>query len=114
MGLKDKFIAGETTFGSPFTNGDGSSTEMTAATRQSRLHRRYSLNGNQQPAVNAMLQQYDLDGFNNTDPSPSVLDLNGRNPNAPLSTLALSDSSFANGTYRDTLNTQGISYGGTF
>jgi hypothetical protein len=49
------------------------------ATKQSKLHNFYSINGENEQVVNAAYQAYN-DGFNNTLPRPSLLDLNGKIP----------------------------------
>lgn len=49
------------------------------ATKQSKLHDSYSINGANQQVVNTAYQAYN-DGFNNILPQPSSLDLNGKTP----------------------------------
>ena len=120
MGLKEKFLVEGTPFGSPFTNDDGSATTLEASTANSKLHYNangggYSLNSADFATANTQYQQYD-DGVPNLLPAASILDINGANPTAALrdSNFAPVNNSFANGTYRDTLNSQGIGYAGTF
>ncbi len=113
MGLIDKLRNDGSAFQSPA--GLDAVSPQIGATRQSKLHRDYSLDGNHVADVNNQLNQYD-DGVNNLIPVPSLLDLNGSRPHSPLSdpNFASINNSFQNGTYRDTLNNQMIGYSGTF
>ena len=127
MGLIDQFLTGGTVFGSPFTNADNAATILDASTANSTLHydasdtngAGYSLSGlNSAGATVAsqQYQQYDDGDCVNTLPVASILDINGANPIAPLadSNYAPLNNSFTQGTYRDTLNAQGVVYAGTF
>lgn len=81
MGLLDKL----TTAGSPYSYGDGT-TPITnpGATRSSKLHvdgsePSYSINGANFTDVNTAFQAYN-DGYTNSLPLPSQLDLDGLTP----------------------------------
>jgi hypothetical protein len=85
MGLKDMLING----GSPLSYGNGATpTPNPGATQQSKLHAdgnvaSYSVNGANASTVNAAYVAYN-DGYNNSLPQPSQLDLNGITPSKYL------------------------------
>lgn len=80
MGLYDKL----TTQGSGLTAYDGVTPNTNPlATKSSKLHDEYSINGLNGGTVNSQYQQY-LDGVPNSLPLPSQLDKNGKTPSKYL------------------------------
>jgi hypothetical protein len=85
MGLKDMLITG----GSPLSCGNGTTpTTNPGATQQSKLHAdgnvaSYSVNGANASIVNSAYVAYN-DGYNNSLPQPSQLDLQGIIPSKYL------------------------------
>ena len=66
--------------GSNLTPYDGNTPSINPlATYSSKLHRKYSVQGDSFNNVNSSYQQY-LDGVNNLLPQPSQLSLGGYNP----------------------------------
>jgi len=92
MALLDKYNQG----GSPLS-GPQTPTIPVGATKQSKLHDEYSLNGD--PNVEFP------NPFLKSKPSPSGLDLNGISPNGSLndSKYGTLNTTFKKGTYRDNL-----------
>ena len=87
MGLKDK-LANQ---GSNLTKHNGSTpADMPGASKQSKLHDEYSLNGNP---------------FQQKKPAPSDLDLNGVKPTGPLNDPGYGtiNDSFSKGEYLNNL-----------
>jgi len=126
MGILDRYLAGGTAgtnLCTCFTNGNNAATILDASTANSKLHYddngtfvgSYSINGQNASTVTTQQQQYN-DGVPNLVPPPSVLDTEGRIPDAPLADGSFPgiNNTFQNGTYRETLNVQGVSYAGTF
>jgi hypothetical protein len=76
-------------------------------TKQSKMHADgasagYSLNGSRFNNVNNNYQQYN-DGYSNSLPQPSELDINGAIPSSPLADANTPpiNNSFINGTYKN-------------
>ena len=106
MGLLDK-LTGQ---GSVYSYGNGQTPPTNiGATQQSKLHANgtqpgYSLNGSEFGDVNNAYQSYN-DGYGNTLPTPSLLDINGTPPLGPLSdpNTPSINNSFINGSYLNNL-----------
>ena len=81
-----------TSNGTPLSINNGTTPSINpGATKQSKLHAdgilpSYSMNGANAQAVNAAYVAYN-DGFNNSLPQPSQLDLNGATPSQYLNNL---------------------------
>jgi hypothetical protein len=107
MGLLDKLT---TQGGSVYSYGNGQTPATNpGATQQSKLHADgstpgYSLNGSDFSEVNAAYLAYN-DGFNNSLPKPSLLDLNGAIPIGPLSDPSVGsiNNTFSQGQYLNNL-----------
>lgn len=106
MGLIDTLL----NQGSPYSYGNGTTPPTNqGATQFSRLHARgnlpgYSLSGDYFSTVNSAYQAYN-DGVGNILPQPSLLDINGAKPTAPLSdpNTPSINNSFSQGQYLNNL-----------